>query len=93
MSTALKILLMYNADPYLADEQSYTPIHTAADNGHENIIEILINHDVDINLQTRLQGYTPLHLSVSRKRTNVIEFLLKTGNALFDNNVAFGFLI
>jgi len=79
MGDMLKLLLMYNADPYIDDNQCYTPLHTAAYSGHENIVEILLSCNVDVNLKTRNDKQTALHLAARKGFKNIIELLLRYG--------------
>lgn len=69
----------YKADLYGEDSQSYTCVHTAADCGHIDVLEIFLNHAFDVNRQTRLQKYTPLHIASLKGRRKVVELLLTRG--------------
>ncbi|KAI5950515.1 hypothetical protein CANMA_005175 [Candida margitis] len=42
------------------DPNGYTPIHAAASYGHHDLIDYLVNHGGDINIQDS-EGDTPLH--------------------------------
>lgn len=79
LADAAEILLHYKADLYGEDSQSYTCVHTAADCGHIDVLEIFLNHAFDVNRQTRLQKYTPLHIASLKGRRKVVELLLTRG--------------
>ena len=83
MVTAISLLLKYKADPYIQDDQSYTPIHTAVDSGYENVVKILLSSGISVNLQTGLQKYTCLHIAAKKNRRNIVEILLNAGKIIF----------
>ncbi|MHA7877466.1 MAG: ankyrin repeat domain-containing protein [Bacteroidota bacterium] len=62
-----------------------TPLHIAAENGHEDVIEVLLdprwNPRADINARDSA-GRTPLHVAVTRSHHNVICLLLGRGGSL-----------
>ena len=79
MKLAVNILLAYNANPYMHDDQTYTPIHIASQNGYVGVLKELLNHGVDINITTGIQQYTCLHIATIRNRENVVKFLVGKG--------------
>lgn len=60
------------------DKDMWTPMHIAALNGHENIIEFLIRLEADITAKTGA-GHTPLHVAVSHSQEKVAEVLCNRG--------------
>ena len=68
--------MTYNADPYIADKQSYTPLHNASEGGHVKVVDVLLQDGVDVNLQTASHRYTALHVAVLKNRDAVVELLL-----------------
>jgi ankyrin repeat protein len=44
------------------DEQGFTPLHLASGKGHTEIVEFLLNHGADIELET-CTGHTPMMLA------------------------------
>lgn len=53
-------------------------LHVAAQNGHCNIIQMLVNHHVDINEQDSA-GTTALHIAVRNRHDGAIRLLLQCG--------------
>ena len=52
-------------------------IHAASEEGHSEVVQILIDFGADINSKTI--GVTPLHLAVQYNRSDVVRTLLKNG--------------
>lgn len=64
------------------DYNGWLPIHEAARNGHAEIIEVLVEHGVDINARTDFgEGQSVLSLAYDYFDEDhpFIEFLLKLG--------------
>jgi ankyrin repeat protein len=55
-----------------------TPLHWAADMGHEEIAEILIAKGADVNAK-RDSGETPLDLAIKYNKTETADLLRKHG--------------
>lgn len=70
------LLLTHNADPYICDNKSYTPLHNAADGGYHKVVRVLLNDGVNVNHQTAKQQYTPLHVASMKGHDNVAMILL-----------------
>eukprot|EP00795_Rhopilema_esculentum_P014481 gene14481-5544_t len=75
----VEVLLQNHADTNISDGYCLFPIHAAAKAGHEDVIEVLVNHGVDINLQSRNSRQTPLHVAAAHSRKEVVELLVKKG--------------
>ena len=89
MENIVEVLLEYNADPYIKDSHYFTPMHTAAYSGHQNIVVIMLEHGVDPNVQTTIEKYTALHLASMKNFYEVAEVLVKYGICLFCINSVF----
>jgi ankyrin repeat protein len=67
------------ADPRAARNNSFTPLHSAAMQGHDEICELLLEAGADVNAQTDPQKYAPLHSAAFGGHVDVISALLAAG--------------
>jgi ankyrin repeat protein len=58
-----------------ANANRYTPLHQAARKGHLKIVQLLLEHQTDINL--RRKGETPLFLAARNGSLDVVTFMMK----------------
>ena len=82
MPEFVRVLLRHHADMNICDAQFLYPIHAAAKAGHEDIVQILLSHGVDVNLQMKYSGLTALHIAAMHSRKEVIELLINGGSLL-----------
>lgn len=77
----VKRLLKHCDNISYQDDTKRTALHTAIDNGHEEIVRLLLEGGADVTLQCRGHGRTPLHVAtVSRLGTvEMVEMLLEKG--------------
>lgn len=57
----------------------WTPLMYAAYVGHDNIVNLLLDNEVDVNARTTKNGATPLMLAASCGNESVVYFLLQNG--------------
>jgi uncharacterized protein len=78
---AVRILLAspVGADPRAARINNFTPLHSAAMQGHAAVCEILIGAGAEVNVQTVPQGYAPLHSAAFAGHIAAIRILLDQG--------------
>ncbi|XP_064100704.1 ankyrin-1-like [Macrobrachium nipponense] len=55
-----------------------TPLHAAAEKGHEGIVRLLLREEADVNAKDR-EGLTPIHLAALKGHVNVFRLLLNGG--------------
>ncbi len=67
------------ADPRAARNNNFTPLHSAAMQGHAAVCEVLIAAGADVNAQTNPQQYAPLHSAAFAGHINAINVLLSHG--------------
>ena len=84
----MKVLLEHGANANHRDpEHAMAPLHIAASNAHEMMVDILVKHGSQINLPSK-EGETPLHLAATACSVNVAELLISQGanvNAIAKN--------
>lgn len=72
-------LLARGADP---DEpspmQNLSPLHSAAEGGHKDIVDLLLFYNATIDTRG-ISDVTPLHLAAHKGRVSVVELLLRNG--------------
>ncbi|MBD0392011.1 ankyrin repeat domain-containing protein [Wolbachia endosymbiont of Pentalonia nigronervosa] len=59
--------------------QEKTLLHYAAENGHKEVVEILLNNNAEINAKTTDKGLTPLHVAAQNGHLDVVNALLDKG--------------
>jgi len=67
------------ADPRAARNNNFTPLHSAAMQGHAAVCEVLLAAGVGVNVQTDPQGYAPLHSAAFAGHVEAIRVLLANG--------------
>lgn len=70
------LLKMSNLEVSLANKEKDTPLHLAAKNGLENIVDKLLNLNADCHA-ANARGDTPLHLAAGGGLKNVVKKLLE----------------
>jgi ankyrin repeat protein len=73
-----------SVDPDLADVDGKTPLCWAAENGHGDVVENLIQYAADVNVRTNAmsrEGWRPLHYAAVSGSSTVVKTLLVHTNA------------
>ena len=65
------------------DKKGFTPLILAATAGHEKVVQILLDHNADIEAQSERTKDTPLSLACSGGRFEVVEVSLTIIKAHF----------
>ncbi|HWB59204.1 MAG TPA: ankyrin repeat domain-containing protein, partial [Chthoniobacteraceae bacterium] len=80
-----KLNALLKDNPYLAfgksDESDKAPLHWAAEFGHKDVAQALLDCGVDINARTS-GGDTPLHLAAEFGNEEMVEFLAGNGASI-----------
>lgn len=78
---AVRLLLAppVGSDPRAARINNFTPLHSAAMQGHAAVCELLLAAGAEVNIQTQPQGYAPLHSAAFAGHIEAIRVLLAHG--------------
>ncbi|KAK5739905.1 hypothetical protein LTR17_005001 [Elasticomyces elasticus] len=77
---AVQVLLEHGADPNLPGDTGRTPLHIAADKGHERIVRALLSCEVvDVDARNKA-GKVPLDLAVTADHLTVADLLLRASS-------------
>ncbi|KAH8884938.1 hypothetical protein GQ53DRAFT_616473, partial [Thozetella sp. PMI_491] len=60
-------------------KEGYNPLHQAARNSHEILVELLLDRGADIEARDNSLGYTPLRMAVLKGSESVVRLLLDRG--------------
>jgi ankyrin repeat protein len=66
------------ADVNAKDDDGWTPLFYAADEGHKEIAELFIAAGADVNAKTG-RGFTPLYMAASGGHKEIVELLIAEG--------------
>jgi len=59
------------------DTSQWTPLHIASNNGHDEVVKLLLAHpDIDVNMKNKY-GDTPLHVGCEWSKVPAVQSLLK----------------
>ena len=73
------LLFLPGADPEARVIDGATPLHAAAERGHYESVEILLNAGANARAETNPEKITPLHLSAQEGHYRCMELLLSEG--------------
>lgn len=55
----------------IANQQGFTPLHTAALNGHYDLTQLFLKRGAEVNARNFTHKSTPLHLASKQDKMNV----------------------
>jgi ankyrin repeat protein len=61
------------------DQRGWTPLMAAADEGHIDIVRLLIDWGADINAKRKDDGYTALMIASYKGRADIVKLLIECG--------------
>ena len=76
---AAKQHLVAGADVDFRNQQGFTPLHVAAQKGHNKVAELLIAKGANVNTSGRLIGTTPLDSAALLGHKEMVELLIDSG--------------
>jgi ankyrin repeat protein len=82
LTDTMRTLLKNGQRPDLKDSHGRTPLSYAAENGHETMVKLLLEKDVDANSKATgnyLPGLTPLLFAAENGREGIVQLLLENG--------------
>ena len=68
----VKVLLEQGSDPNQTDEEGYSALHAAAENGYLDIVQLLIQQGADAHYKSE---YTALQLAEMADQHQIVEYL------------------
>ena len=72
----VKAILDSGEDPNILDSDAYSALHAAAENGHLDVVKLLIEHGADIHYKSE---YTALELAKMADHNEIVKYLLTKG--------------
>ena len=75
----LKLLLDKGAQVNVHYKTGFSPLHFAIGSKNTESIEVLIQHQANLNLQTVAEGATPLYLACNQGKLKAVQILLEAG--------------
>jgi len=76
---AIKQHLVAGAEVDFRNQQGFTPLHVAAQKGHNKVAELLIAKGANVNTSGRLIGTTPLDSAALLGHKEMVELLIDSG--------------
>ena len=70
-------LITADTDLNMKDEDGYTPLMLASLKGLDKVVQKLLKHNVDLNVQSKLMKESALHLAIDMKQYNVFKLLVE----------------
>ena len=71
-------LFKNGADPKLANNDGWTPLMVASQNGHSDVVELLLKWYVLINTQNK-EGVTAIYSACQNGHSSIVSTLLNNG--------------
>ena len=72
----------YTAEQVLGflDEENNTPLHTAVDGGHDEVVRVLLAHGAS-PIESNMNHLPPIHLACSQGKLKMVELMVQYGGA------------
>ncbi|CAN6361708.1 unnamed protein product [Urochloa humidicola] len=77
--SVLRLLLDHGGDPGMPNAKGRTPLHNAAQNGHNEAVILLLSRGADVDPVINDRGGTPLHLAAGKGNDQAVKVLLEHG--------------
>ena len=87
---AANILIGYVQSLDIKDSYSRTPLSWAAENGHEAVVELLLENGAELETRDTRYGQTPLSWAVEKGHEAVVKLLLENGAELETRDTRYG---
>ena len=68
----VKVLLEQRSDPNQTDEEGYSALHAAAENGYLDVVQLLIQQGTDVHYRSE---YTALQLAEMADQQQIVDYL------------------
>jgi ankyrin repeat protein len=73
------------ADIKAKDKRNQTALLRAAENGHYDIVQLLLNHGADVADKDNFEGYNPLFLAAKGGHRDIVQLLMRHGANVHDS--------
>ncbi|CAI8051569.1 Protein TANC2 [Geodia barretti] len=75
----VRLLLEKRADVSICDKNGCSPVYGASQNGHTDVVDLLVQAGADIHLATTEYGSVPLGIAAAKGHTETVQRLLELG--------------
>ncbi|CAF1259002.1 unnamed protein product [Rotaria sordida] len=76
--SCIELLLKYDIDVNIVNNDGITALHRAVDLGHQDIVRLLLKYKVELNTKDA-SGWTPLHVASAHNDIELVRLLVNRG--------------
>ncbi|CAF2560921.1 unnamed protein product [Rotaria sp. Silwood2] len=76
--SCIELLLKYDIDVNIVNNDGITALHRAVDLGHQDIVRLLLKYKIELNTKDA-SGWTPLHVASAHNDIELVRLLVSRG--------------